>query len=125
MTILKISGRKYVFLNIISAKSLFYIQTESYENIIHQRRQFLESLRNCYELQSSFIKCAKDAIIERKKRREVDEANQAVSIIARKRHSPQILEVQLPDAFQENSKLLKLICVDCTSFCQHPNAVHV
>jgi hypothetical protein len=47
------------------SKSLLYIQTESYENIIHQRRTFLESLRNCYELQSSFIKCAKDAIIER------------------------------------------------------------
>ena len=89
------------------------------------RRKFLESLRNCYELQSSFIKCAKDAIIERTKRREVDDANQAVSIIARKRHSPQILEVQLTDAFQKNSKLLKLICVDCTSFCPHPKAVHV
>ena len=47
-----------------------------------------------------------------------------VSIIARKRHSPQILEVQLTDAFQKNSKLLKLICVDY-QLCQHQKAVHV
>jgi hypothetical protein len=35
------------------------------------------------------------------------------------------VDIWSPDAFQENSKLLKLICVDCSSFCQHPNAVHV
>lgn len=89
-------------------------------SIVEQSGTFLIKLKNSNEIQSLLLKSSKDAIIDRTKKKQINETNEAISVYARKRHSSELLEALTPDIFPSSTYLSWLY----KCFCQHPKALH-
>ena len=97
----------------------------SYEDLVRLRWKFFHSWRQSADMGSEIFKVAKDVMYRRIKRRNAAELDEMIHIHAGgKLHIPTTLDVQLLQSLPEGA-VNKVICVDCTQSCKHPQCIHI
>ena len=125
MTLQMASGQRYVSLKCISKSHNVNVTTETYQSLLSKKADFFRELQKTGSVAQSILKQSKVELLNRIKRKECAEQDEAISLPLSKRHSPKVLEMQIMNCFPESSAVQRVIFVDCTKRCEHLPSIHV